>query len=118
MDFKSLIFSFLVGGTITTLIVGLEASHMRMWSGIAALAPVFTMVSYFFIGASQNSMAVSQHSKFVLVGTLVSWVPYMLVIAVTAPKLGSNRAIALGIVTFSVLAAVYAVTVEKFSLFK
>ena len=118
MDFKNVIFSFLVGGTITALIVGLEESHMRTWSGLAALMPVFTMVSYLFIGASQNSLAVSQHSKFVLVGTLVSWVPYMAVIALTAPKLGTNKSIGLGMVVFLFLGTGYVVAVDKLGLFK
>ena len=118
MDIKSLLFNFVVGGSVTALIVGLEESQMRTWSGIAALMPVFTMVSYFFIGATQNSNAVSQHSKFVLVGTLVAWVPYMAVIAVTATRLGTNRSIALGMVVFFVFASAYVLAVEKFSLFK
>ena len=77
MNLGGMIFTFMVGGSVTALIVGLEESGRRTWSGLAALVPVFTIVSYFFIGASKDAMAVSQHSKFVLVGTLVSWVPYM-----------------------------------------
>jgi uncharacterized membrane protein (GlpM family) len=118
MELKNFLFSFLLGGMITALIVGLEASHMRTWSGVAALMPVFTMVSYFFIGASQNAIAVSQHAKFVLVGTLVSWVPYMAVIAWTAPRLGTNRSIILSLTVFFILAGAYVYAVEKLRLFK
>lgn len=118
MGLKTLIFSFIVGGGITALIVGFEESQMRILSGVAALMPVFTMVSYFFIGASQNSVAVSQHSKFVLVGTLVAWIPYMAVIALTATKLGTNKSLALGMIVFFTLAGIYVVAVERFSLFK
>ena len=118
MDLKNLIFSFVAGGSITVLIVGLEESHMRIPSAMAALMPVFTLVSYFFIGASQNSIAVGQHSKFVLVGTIVAWIPYMAVIAFTATRLGTNRSLALGLTVFLVLAAGYATIVEKYGLFK
>ena len=86
-----IILNFVVGGTVTALIVGLEESGQRIWSGLAALVPVFTLVSYFFIGASKNAIAVSQHSKFVLVGTLVSWVPYMAAVALLAPRVGGDK---------------------------
>ncbi|EKD57117.1 MAG: hypothetical protein ACD_57C00402G0001, partial [uncultured bacterium] len=87
---------FVVGGIVTTVIVALEESGYRTISGIAALVPVFTLVSYYFIGASKNGMAVSQHSQFVLCGTLVAWVPYMAVVALAAPRWGANKAILAG----------------------
>jgi uncharacterized membrane protein (GlpM family) len=107
-----------VGGTVTALIVGLEESGRRTWSGLAALAPVFTVVSYFFIGASKDATAVSQHSKFVLVGTLVSWIPYMAAVAVLAPRIGTNKAIGLGLALFCVLAGGYVGLVERYGLFR
>lgn len=115
---SELLLSFFVGGAVTALIVGLEESGMRLWSGFAALVPVFTIVSYVFIGATKDATAVSQHSKFVLVGTLVSWVPYMAVIAWTAPKLGTNRAIGLGLAVFFVLAFGFVLAVERYRLFR
>ncbi len=118
MSLKSLALNFLVGGTVTALIVGLEESELRTWSGIAALMPVFTMVSYFFIGQSGSAIAVSQHSKFVLVGTLVSWMPYMAVVALTAPRLGVNRSIGLGLAVFFVLATAYVSVTAKYRLFR
>ena len=113
-----IILNFVVGGTVTALIVGLEESGQRIWSGLAALVPVFTLVSYFFIGASKNAIAVSQHSKFVLVGTLVSWVPYMAAVALLAPRVGTNRAIGLGLAAFFVLAGGYVGVVAKYGLFR
>ena len=110
--------SFLIGGMVTALIVGLEESGLRLWSGFAALVPVFTVVSYVFIGASKDAMAVSQHSKFVLFGTLVSWVPYMTVIAYTAPRLGTSRAIGLGLLVFFVLAFSFVWAVDRSHLFQ
>jgi uncharacterized membrane protein (GlpM family) len=118
MDFKDIVFSFLVGGTVTALIVGLEQSNMQLWSGIAAIMPVFTLVSYIFIGSSGNSIAVSRHAKFVLFGTIVAWVPYMIVIAWTTPKLGTNRSLLLGLLTFIVMGFAYVGAVEKLRLFK
>lgn len=118
MTLSSFLLSFVIGGTVTALIVGLEASNMRLWSGLAALVPVFTVVSYVFIGVQKDAMAVSQHSKFVLLGTLVSWVPYMLVVAYAAPKLGSSRAIGLGLLVFFVLATGYLWMAERLRLFQ
>ena len=118
MNFKAWIASFLIGGTVTTLIVGLEESNFKTLSGVAALMPVFTMVSYFLLGVSQDPSEISKHSKFVLYGTLVAWVPYMVVIATLAPKMGTNRSIGLALLVFFVLAASFVLVVQKYGLFK
>lgn len=118
MTLSGFLLSFLIGGTVTALIVGLEESGLRLWSGVAALVPVFTVVSYVFIGASKDAIAVSQHSKFVLFGTLVSWVPYMSVIAYAAPRLGTSRAIGLGLLVFFVLALAFVWVVDRNRLFQ
>jgi|SRR3989338_10011379 len=107
MNISNLIIYFITGGLFTTIIVALEESGYRTLSGLATLIPVFTLVAYFFIGQTQGSMAVSQHAKWVLVGTLVSWVPYMLVVAYLSPKIGSHNAILLGLAVFFVLALIY-----------
>ncbi len=81
--------------------------------------PVFTLVSYIFIGQSKGGgLAVSKHSMFVLVGTLVSWVPYMLVIAALSPHLGANKAIGWGLAVFFVLALLYLLVVAHYHLFQ
>jgi len=115
---KSLIIYFLTGGIVTILIVLLEKSGHRLLSGVAALMPVFTLVSYIFIGESQGGVAVSKHSMFVLVGTLVTWVPYMLVISFAAPKVGAYKAIAIGMAVFTVLALGFVYIVGKYNWFK
>ena len=115
---QNIIVYFLVGGTVTTLIVVLEESGFRLLSGLAALVPVFTLVSYFFIGAAKGGQAVGQHSKFVLAGTLVSWVPYMIIVAYLAPKLGPNKAIGIGLFAFFVLALIFLFIVHRYGLFQ
>ena len=114
----SILVSFLVGGTVTAVIVSFEQNGNRIISGVAALAPVFTVVSYLFIGASNDGAAVGQHSKFVLVGTLVSWIPYMAAVAYLAPRLGTNKAIGIGLAVFFLLASLYAGAVARFSWFR
>ncbi len=116
---KNIIIYFLTGGIVTTLIVLLEQSGLRLWSGFATLMPVFTLVSYIFIGDSKGGgMAVRQHSEFVLVGTLFSWVPYMVVIGWLSPHLGSNKAIAVGLGVFAVLAIAYLLLVAHYHWFQ
>jgi uncharacterized membrane protein (GlpM family) len=117
MNFKNLVFNFAVGGTITALIVGFEESKMKTLSGIAALMPVFTLVSYFIMGASQDAKAISEHAKFVLWGTIIAWIPYMTAIAIYAPKLGTNKSILLGMAIFFACASVYVFAAERFHLF-
>jgi len=118
MNISGILLNFVVGGTVTAVIVGFEESGHRILSGLAALVPVFTLVSYFFIGANGNALAVSQHSKFVLIGTLVSWIPYMAAVAILVPRLGTNKGIGLALVLFLVLAGTYVGIVDKFGLFK
>lgn len=115
---KSIVIYFLTGGIVTTLIVLLEENGSRLWSGFATLMPIFTLVSYIFIGESRGGKAVSQHSMFVLVGTLVSWVPYMITIAVLAPHLGTNKAIGWGLAVFFVLALAFLQVVGHYRLFQ
>lgn len=101
------IFSFIIGGTVTVAIVYFEASGMPLLSRLAALFPIFTWLSYLFIGKLSGPQAVSRHSLFVLLGTLVCWVPYMFVIYWLSPKIGSFKAIAAGIVIFLILALLF-----------
>jgi len=115
---KSIIIYFLTGGIVTVLIVLLEKSGYRLLSGLATLMPVFTLVSYIFIGEAQGGVAVSKHSQFVLVGTLVTWVPYMLVIGFLSPKIGAYKAIAIGMGVFAVLALLFVYFVGRYNWFK
>jgi uncharacterized membrane protein (GlpM family) len=118
MKGSSLLTYFLTGGVFTTLIVTLEESGHRTLSGLATLMPVFTLVAYFFIGETAGGAAVGQHAKWVLTGTLVSWVPYMLAVAYLAPRVGSQKAILAGLGLFLVLALGYIVVATRLKLFQ
>jgi len=118
MNISNLLIYFFTGGLVTTLIVVLEEKGQTTLSGFATLIPVFTLVAYFFIGQTQGGKAVGQHAKFVLAGTLISWVPYMLVVAYLAPKLGPNKAIIAGLSVFFVLALIYIAAAHRLGLFK
>ena len=114
----SLIIYFITGGVFTTLIVALEEGGQRTLSGLATLVPVFTLVAYVFLGQTAGATAVSQHAKWVLTGTLVSWVPYMLGIVYLAPKVGAHKAIAASLGIFFVLALAYLAVANRFKLFQ
>jgi len=109
---------FLTGGMMTALIVGLERSGNRLLSGLATLVPVFTVVAYLFIGGTKGGVAVSQHAWLVLFGTIASWVPYMIVVALFAPKLGPNKAIPAGLAVFFLCAITYLEVVRRLKLFQ
>jgi uncharacterized membrane protein (GlpM family) len=118
MNVKNILIYFITGGVVTTLIVMLEESGMRIWSGLATLMPVFTLISYFFIGQSRGGKALGQHAWFVLVGTLVAWVPYMVIVALLSPHMPSNKAIGIGLGVFFFFAATYLLVVSKYHLFQ
>jgi uncharacterized membrane protein (GlpM family) len=115
---KNIIIYFITGGLFTTLIVVLEQSGFRLLSGLAALIPVFTLVSYVFIGQTQGGLAVSQHAQFVLWGTIISWIPYMIVVAYLSPKIGASKAIIAGMITFFVLATIFILITARYNLLK
>ncbi len=109
---------FLIGGAVTVLIVALEQSNHRLLSALAAVTPVFTVVAYFFIGESKGGAAVAGHAWLVLLGTLVAWVPYMLVIAYLSPRIGTAKSIPTGLGVFFFLAVIYVEVVNYFRLFR
>lgn len=114
---KSYLLYFLTGGIFTVLIVALEENGSRLLSGFATLMPVFTLVAYIFIGESSGGKSVGQHAWFVLIGTLISWVPYMILVAYLAPRIGSKYAIGAGLAGFFILAAVYLEIIYHYRLF-
>ena len=118
MKLSSLAIYFVTGGLFTTAIVALEESGHRTLSGLATLMPVFTLVAYFIIGESEGGTAVGQHARWVLVGTLVSWVPYMLGIAYFGPRIGARNAILVGLGIFLVLALSYVAIASRLKLFQ
>lgn len=108
---------FMTGGIVTTIIVVAENSGNRLLSGFATLIPVFTLVAYFLIGSTKGGQAVANHAWLVVIGTIVSWVPYMIVVALLAPKIGPQKAIIVGLGIFFLLAAVYLSIVGRYGLF-
>ena len=109
---------FMTGGIVTTAIVMLENSGYRLLSGLATLVPVFTLIAYVFIGESRGGKALSQHAELVLVGTLVSWVPYMLMVILLAPHYGATKAIGAGLAVFFVCATVFLLLSDRYGWFR
>jgi uncharacterized membrane protein (GlpM family) len=118
MKISNLIIYFITGGLFTTIIVALEESGQRTLSGLATLIPVFTLVAYFFIGKTKGGEAVGQHARWVLLGTLISWVPYMLAVAYLSPRIGPHKAILAGLAVFFVLALIYITIASRFGIFQ
>lgn len=105
--------AFFAGGTITALVVALETSGYPTLSGVAALFPIVTWISYIFIGQLSGAGAVSRHSLFVLLGTLIAWTPYMVTIHYLSPRIGVNKAIVVAIVVFFIVAFLYVTAYNK-----
>lgn len=114
---KSYLIYFLTGGIFTVLIVALEENGSRLLSGFATLMPVFTLVAYIFIGQKSGGKTVGQHAWFVLIGTIVSWIPYMILVAYLAPRIGPKWGILAGLLGFFVLASIYLLIVYHYHLF-
>jgi len=98
---------FIVGGLMSLLVTYAETSGYHFLSEFAAMFPTITIVSYIFLGSLANDNAVSRHAYFVLLGTIVAWIPYMLTIWYLAPKIGTSKALLIGISLFSLLALIF-----------
>ena len=107
------VFAFFAGGTITATVTLLELSGQPTLSAMAVLFPVTTWLSYLFIGHISGPEAVSRNAQFVMLGTIFAWMPYMYVIHRYAPRIGSVKAIAAGVVTFLVLALLFTLVYNK-----
>lgn len=118
MHMLNVIVYFLTGGVVTTAIVLLEQSNMRLLSGLATLVPVFTLIAYLFIGETSGGADLSQHAKLVLIGTLVAWVPYMLVVIWLAPHVSTYKTIGAGLAVFFVCAIVFLLLTQHFGWFQ
>ena len=114
---KSYLVYFLTGGIFTVLIVALEKNGSRLLSGFATLMPIFTLVAYIFIGQTSGGKSVGQHAWFVLIGTIISWIPYMILVAYLAPRYGTKYAIIAGMASFFILAGIYLFIVYHYHLF-
>lgn len=115
---QNILIYFVTGGVVTTTIVLLEQSGMRLLSGLATLMPVFTLIAYIFIGESRGGIDLSNHAKLVLTGTIVAWVPYMLVIIWLAPHLSAYKAIGAGLAAFFVCAIAFLLLTQHFGWFQ
>ena len=89
-----------------------------MLSALATLMPVFTLIAYVFIGESSGGTALSEHAKLVLVGTLVAWVPYMLVVIWLAPHWSTYSVIGAGLAVFFVIAITFLLLTQQFGWFR
>jgi len=101
------LYAFIAGGLITVSITFFELSGLPTLSGIAAIMPVFTWLSYLFIGHADGGTEVSRHAMFVMLGTLFAWLPYMLTIYFLAPRIGSTRSVLIAMAVFSILALIF-----------
>lgn len=109
---------FMAGGIVTTAIVLLEQSGYRLLSGLATLMPVFTLIAYLFIGESSGGKALRDHAMLVLVGTLVSWVPYMITVILMAPHYPAYKSIGAGLAVFFVCATAFLLLTQRFGWFR
>lgn len=107
MGWEKYLFYFLTGGLITTAIIVLEESGMPLLSRLAALFPVFTWMAYLFLGQSGTGQQIADHAKFVLIGTIVSWIPYMLSIIYFSPRIGVYKAIGISVGIFLITATLF-----------
>ena len=108
------VYAFFAGGAITAAVTALELTGHPTLSAMAALFPVVTWLSYLFIGHLDGAAAVSRHALFVMLGTIVAWMPYMFIIYYYSTRIGVARSIVFGIIVFLVLAFLFATVYNKF----
>ena len=100
---------FLVGGTVVTLISVLAERGHPLLAGIMAIFPGITLVSFYFIGKAAGDAAVAATAKACLLSIPI-WIPYALTIVWLSPRIGTNKALVIGVLIFTVLAFILVYT--------
>jgi len=116
MDVISIILYFLAGGLTVSVSILLANSGNTMLSGLAMMFPSVTVVSYYFIGKSLGSEVATASIKSTIAGALIVWLPYMMVMLYLTPKMGLNKAMLFGILTFLIIGAVWITINSKYKL--
>ncbi|RZN41092.1 MAG: hypothetical protein EFT35_02375 [Methanophagales archaeon ANME-1-THS] len=94
---------FLVGGAVVTAISVLAEKGHPLLAGVVTLFPSITLVSFYFIGKSTGNEAVAATAKSCFIALSV-WIPYILTIIWLSPRIGTNKALVIGVLIFIVLA--------------
>ncbi len=107
MDLYSIALYFLAGGLTVSAGVLLANSGNSFLSGLVLMFPSVTVVSYYFIGKSMGSEVATASMKSTISAALITWLPYMLVLLYLTPKMGLNKALFFGILTFLIIGAAW-----------
>ena len=94
---------FLVGGFVVTLISVLAERGHPLVAGIVAIFPGITLVSFYFIGRAAGDVAVALTAKSCLLSIPIL-IPYILTIVWLSPRIGTNKALVIGVLIFTILA--------------
>lgn len=94
---------FLVGGTVVTAITVLAERGHPLLAGVVTLFPSITVVSFYFIGKSAGNEAVAATARSCLIALSV-WIPYIVTVIWLSPRIGTNRALLMGVLIFILLA--------------
>ena len=94
---------FLVGGFVVTLMSVLAERGHPLLAGIVAIFPGITLVSFYFIGQVAGDVAVARTAKACLLSIPI-WIPYAVAIVWLSPRIGTNKALLIGVLIFTVLA--------------
>ncbi len=87
---------------VTVVTVLAERGHPLL-AGIVAIFPGITLVSFYFIGQAAGDAAVAATAKSCLLSIFI-WIPYALSVIWLSPRIGTNKALLIGVAIFTVLA--------------
>jgi uncharacterized membrane protein (GlpM family) len=94
---------FLIGGGIVSVVVWLARQGHPFLSGMALVFPSVTLVSMYFIGKTAGDEAVAASARSAISSTFIVWLPYITTVAYLSPRVGVNRALAVGLALFLIL---------------
>jgi uncharacterized membrane protein (GlpM family) len=94
---------FFIGGFVVTAVTALAERGHPLLAGVVAIFPGITLVSFYFIGRAAGDLAVSLTAKSCLLSIFV-WIPYALAVIWLSPRLGTNKALLIGVLIYVLLA--------------
>ncbi len=116
MELFSILLYFLAGGLTVSAGVLLGNSANSALSGLALMFPSVTVVSYYFIGKSMGTEIATASIKSTIATALIAWLPYMLVLLYLTPKMGVNKAMFFGVLTFLIIGTTWLTINSRYKL--
>ncbi len=98
---------FLVSGAVITGSILLAEIGQPFLGGLLLVLPNMSIIAFYFINVAAGKSSALVAAKSSLLGTIIVWPIYMLLLLYLIPKIGVNKALLYGVMCSIVLAIIF-----------